>query len=161
MILEDFQGDVADWQYVSDRVMGGVSDGTAVLETEGETTFARLTGEVSTANNGGFVQMRRVLPDNFPPDATGLNLVVRGNGEPYYIHLRTQASRRPWQFFQASFPSTNTWQDVVLTWDDFRPQGGLNGSLLPEDVISIGVVAYGRDHQADLSVASIAVLVPE
>ena len=46
------------WQYVSDRVMGGVSDGQVALEQDGEMYYARLTGNVSTANNGGFIQLR-------------------------------------------------------------------------------------------------------
>ena len=46
------------WQYVSDRVMGGVSDGQVSLEQDGEMYYARLTGNVSTANNGGFIQLR-------------------------------------------------------------------------------------------------------
>ena len=46
------------WQYVSDRVMGGVSDGQVNLEQDGEIYYARLTGNVSTRNNGGFIQLR-------------------------------------------------------------------------------------------------------
>ena len=41
--------------------MGGISQGQAVLEQEGEMFFARLTGNVSTANNGGFIQLRTNL----------------------------------------------------------------------------------------------------
>ena len=40
------------------RVMGGVSTGGASLEKDGDVTFARLTGNVSTRNNGGFIQLR-------------------------------------------------------------------------------------------------------
>lgn len=157
VILEDFQGEVAGWQYVSDQVMGGVSDGTATLEQEGDMTFARLTGTVSTANNGGFVQIRRRLDTPLPPDSTGLLLSVRGNGEIYYIHLRTTTARRPWQYFQAAFPTEAGWRDVTLTWADFEAAGGLSGTVQPADIISIGVVAYGRDHEADVAVAQIAV----
>ena len=46
------------WQYISDQTMGGISDGQAILEKDGEMLFARLTGNVSTANNGGFIQIR-------------------------------------------------------------------------------------------------------
>ena len=49
------------WQYISDRTMGGISQGQAVLEQEGEMFFARLSGNVSTANNGGFIQLRTNL----------------------------------------------------------------------------------------------------
>ena len=47
------EGAVSDWKYVSDRVMGGVSEGNVYLEKDGDTSFARLTGDVSTRNNGG------------------------------------------------------------------------------------------------------------
>ena len=46
------------WQYISDQTMGGVSDGQAILDKDGDMIFARLTGNVSTANNGGFIQIR-------------------------------------------------------------------------------------------------------
>ncbi|MEL6572359.1 MAG: CIA30 family protein [Pseudomonadota bacterium] len=160
-IFEDFQGEVAGWQYVSDRVMGGVSDGEAVLAQDGDVIFARLTGKVSTANNGGFVQMRRGLTAPLPTDSTGLTLTVRGNGERYFVHLRTTEGRRPWQYFQAAFPSTVDWQEVTIPWSAFQPAGGLSSRLKPTDIRSIGIVAYGRDHTADLSVAQIVVNQPK
>ena len=46
------------WQYISDQTMGGISNGQAVLDKDGDIIFARLTGNVSTANNGGFIQIR-------------------------------------------------------------------------------------------------------
>ena len=61
------------WQYVSDRVMGGVSDGKVSLEQEGEMYYARLTGNVSTKNNGGFIQLRAgVSFDNSTKDGKNL-----------------------------------------------------------------------------------------
>ena len=47
------------WQYISDQVMGGVSDGKVTLEQDGEMYYARLTGNVSIRNNGGVIQLRR------------------------------------------------------------------------------------------------------
>jgi len=72
------------WQYVSDRVMGGVSDGQVSLEQDGDIYFARLTGNVSTANNGGFIQLRASV--SFAnSEKEGKNLqgvrLRRGNGE--------------------------------------------------------------------------------
>ena len=55
------QGMVSDWKYVSDRVMGGVSEGNVYLEKDGNTSFARLIGDVSTRNNGGFIQLRSAI----------------------------------------------------------------------------------------------------
>ena len=47
-----------DWKYQSDQVMGGVSKGGTSLMQDGDMFYLRLTGDVSTKNNGGFVQFR-------------------------------------------------------------------------------------------------------
>ena len=43
------------------------------------------------------------LPDAVPSDATGVRLVVRGNAERYFVHLRTTGTVLPWQYYQAGF----------------------------------------------------------
>ena len=84
------------WQYVSDRVMGGVSDGKVNIEQDGEMYYARLTGNVSTANNGGFIQLRASVSfansEKDGKNLKGVRLNVRGNSETYYIHIRTNES---------------------------------------------------------------------
>ena len=153
MLIEDFSQDAGDrWSYTSDRVMGGVSDGGAALGSEGDLEFARLRGTVSTANNGGFIQIRQELATPLPDDADGISLRVRGNGEGYYIHLRPKQSRRPWQYFQAAFDTKNDWQDITLPWSAFTPQGGLPTTFAPADIRSIGIVAYGKDYEAALDI---------
>ena len=153
----------AHWQLVTDGVMGGVSRGALRFETDQDGTgFARMTGTVSTANNGGFIQFRagvdfaRLVDRGVDP--TGLRLRVRGNGETYYVHLRTRANRRPWHYYAATFPTSADWQQVDLPFSRFRHTAGLTDTP-PEvrDIISIGIVAYGRDHAADLSVADMTI----
>ena len=59
MIFEDFTSDAAErWDYVADRVMGGVSSGEAQIVRDGADSAVHLTGTVSTDNNGGFIQVR-------------------------------------------------------------------------------------------------------
>ena len=158
MLIEDFsEGAETRWRYTSDRVMGGISDGGASLGKEDGTTFAQLRGNVSTANNGGFIQIRQDLQTPFSPETSGLSLRVRGNGATYYVHLRPDFSRRPWQFYQTAFPTTPDWQEVALPWSAFAPQGGLKGSFTPPDIRSLGIVAYGADYEAILDVDWIAV----
>ncbi len=48
-----------DWKFFSDQVMGGVSEGRISLKPDEGKFFLRLEGKVSTANNGGFIQVRR------------------------------------------------------------------------------------------------------
>ncbi len=157
MLIDDFsQGAETRWRYISDRVMGGVSDGGASLGSENGVTYAQLRGTVSTANNGGFIQIRQDLQTRLPADATGIKLRVRGNGATYYVHLRPDAARRPWQFYQAAFDTTANWQEITVPWSAFDPQGGLDERFAPQDVMSIGIVAYGANYDASLDVDWIA-----
>jgi hypothetical protein len=146
------------WDYVADTVMGGVSEGGAVFETQGGVKFIHLTGTVSTRNNGGFIQVRTRLSDRLPADASTVTLQVRGNTEPYFVHLRTRGSVVPWHYYQAEFPTTPDWQTVRIPLTAFQPSSNtLPARIDPETIISIGIVAFGRDHVADVSVARIAI----
>jgi hypothetical protein len=157
--LEDFSVNAQDrWEYFADGVMGGVSDGGAEFANDNGTAFVRLTGTVSTENNGGFVQIRRMLPRGLPAVTEGLELDMRGNGEAYYVFLRTREMTRPWHFYKASFQSTEVWSRVRIPLTAFEGSHGfLADPLDPQSVISIGLVAFGRDHVANLSVASVKV----
>ncbi len=153
MLIEDFDETAGErWRYTSDRVMGGVSDGQAGLGREGDISFAQLRGTVSTANNGGFIQIRTGFAQPLPATAQGIWLRVRGNGEAYYVHLGPTTARRPWQYYQARFETTSDWQEVVLPWDVFQPQGGLDPAFAPTDIRSLGIVAFGADYQAALDI---------
>ncbi|NNK78404.1 MAG: NADH ubiquinone oxidoreductase, partial [Litoreibacter sp.] len=78
------------------------------------------------------------------------------NGERYFIHLRTGATLLPWQYYQAPFESSTDWQTVEIPFDAFKPSGRLlPGRIKPDGVQSIGLVAYGRDHEADLWVSAL------
>lgn len=157
MLIDDFSdGAESRWRYASDRVMGGVSDGSASLGAEDGTSFAQLRGTVSTANNGGFIQIRQDLQTRLPAQATGIAVRVRGNGATYYIHMRPEASRRPWQYYQAAFETTAEWREVTLPWGAFKPNGGLGPDFAPTDIRSLGIVAYGADYEAILDIDWIA-----
>lgn len=140
-----------DWRYAADTVMGGVSEGRAWVDGD----VLRLTGSVSTANNGGFIQVRTDLPNGLGGDT--IHLRVRGNGEQYFVHLRSVHSVRPWQSYRAGFETTPDWTDVALPLSAFAPsRDSLPLQINAGDVRSLGLVAYGRDHEADLSVSHIS-----
>lgn len=141
------------WTYVSDQVMGGQSTGGARIESEGGQPVLRLTGDVSTANRGGFLQTRITLGNPPPEGAQGVTLRVRGNGEGYFVHLRTSGTVLPWQYYEAPFPTTADWAELRIPFSAFEPSGNiLRDAIRPETIRSMGIVAYGREHQADISV---------
>ncbi len=147
------------WQYVSDRVMGGVSDGQVDLEKDGEMYYARLTGNVSTANNGGFIQLRAgVSFTNSEKDGKnlqGVRLNVKGNGETYYIHIRTNENWSPSDYYSATFKADSDWKMIDLPFNKFERKWSKNSTLDAKNIRSFGIVAYGKDYVSDVSVSTI------
>lgn len=147
------------WQFFSDRTMGGVSDGEAALEQDGEMIFARLTGNVSTKNNGGFIQLRSIFSfDNFEKDdkkLKGVRLNVRGNGETYYIFIRTNETLSYSDFYLASFEAKSNWEMIDLPFNKFKHRLENNSTLEGKNIRTFGIVAYGRDFISDVSVSKI------
>ncbi len=148
--------DQSRWDYFSDQVMGGVSEGRVAFEQIDNQPVLRLTGMVSTANRGGFIQARTKLDAPLPTSVQGVILNVRGNNQTYFVHLRTKWTVLPWQFYQASFEATDTWEEVRIPFDDFAPQGRLLATAFDvEAVRSLAIAAFGRDHSADLTVRAV------
>ena len=144
------------WSYVSDQVMGGVSEGRVAFKEEQGQQFAHMTGQVSTENNGGFIQLRKAIPKKTIDTATGAYLKVRGNGQQYYLHLRTSGTLLPWQYYQASFTTTDQWQIIKVPLTAFARSGNwLSKAVKPSSIRSIGIVAFGRDHSADIQISEI------
>ena len=147
------------WQYISDRTMGGVSDGQASLEQDGEIFFARLTGNVSTKNNGGFIQLRsRFSFEDFEKDGKeikGVRLNVRGNGETYHIFIRTKETQSYRDYYSASFKANPEWEMIDLPFSAFKHRYSSNSVLEGKNIRTFGIVAYGRDFTSDVSVSTI------
>ena len=146
------------WQYISDQTMGGVSNGQAILDKDRDMIFARLTGNVSTANNGGFIQIRTnfsfVDLINTNKDLKGVRLNTKGNGETYHIFIRTSEDRSYRDFYSATFNTNENWEIVDLPFSEFKHRYS-NKSLDVNDIRTFGIVAYGRNFYSDVSVSEI------
>jgi hypothetical protein len=144
------------WEFFADTVMGGVSTGQVSFLKEGGVAFARMTGQVSTANRGGFIQFRRKLSRELDARTEGVRLVARGNDQRYFVHLRTKGTMLPWQYFQSAFDVRRDWREFRLPLTSFAASGGLMRASPPAaSVTSVGIVAYGRDHEARIDVREI------
>ena len=157
VMIEDFSAQPQTrWRFFADTVMGGVSSGQVRFVTENGRTHAHMTGQVSTANNGGFIQIQMDLTSSAPNGATGMRLIVRGNSQRYFMHLRTNGTMLPWQYYQAGFDVTRAWTEVRLPFTAFAASGALLRDVPRADgLTSVGIVAYGRDHTADIDVREV------
>lgn len=147
-----------DWAYVADTVMGGVSRGEITQTVIDGRRATRLTGVVSLDNNGGFVQIAFDLTETGAClDASawaGVQLDVYGNGEAYDIRIRTDQIARPWQSFRAAFTAPATWSTVTIPFADLIPHR-TEARFDPARLRRIGILAIGREMQADISIASV------
>ena len=141
-----------NWAYLADTVMGGVSRGGA----EFSAGALRLTGKVSTKNNGGFIQVRTRIDPSQAVGKSGIKIKVKGNGDVYYLHVRNASARLPWQYYTASFQTSAKWKDITISFDEFEKSSTFMPRKLKSDSIkTIGLVAYGKDHDADVSIANL------
>ena len=157
MILDDFKSDrQSQWNYISDQVMGGVSEGNLLFDHDQQEHYAQLKGQVSTKNNGGFIQFRTDLKRMDKNSYQGIYAKVKGNNQKYYIHLRTKWTILPWQYYQSEFIADNEWHIVKLPIESFTPSSKwLKSRIGVKNIRSLGMVAFGRDHNADLRVSEI------
>ena len=147
----------AKWCFVTDKVMGGVSNGSLEFKQENETYFYRMTGELSLENNGGFIQFRTKL-ENHPKGKSfkGVRLRVRGNNNEYTVHIRTKYLFLPWQYYESAFQATDAWTTVELPFATFRKSNFYQPSnVSSQDIKTIGIVAIGREFVAEIDLASI------
>ena len=145
------------WRLVTDQVMGGVSEGSLTPENHRGRRCLRLQGGVSTANNGGFVQMALPLAADATYDATaytGIELQVTGNNERYNLHIRTASLWLPWQSYRASFEATPEWTTVRIPFTALKPYK-TSRAFRPDQLEQLGLVAIGREFQADLCLAAV------
>jgi hypothetical protein len=146
-----------NWRLVTDGVMGGVSSGRLTTETIDGRPCLRLQGEVSTANNGGFIQAALDLESDelrHAGEYEGLVIDVLGNGEAYNLHLRQDGLWLPWQAFRASFATSQEWQTLYLPFSEFEAHA-TRAQLKPDRLKRIGLVAIGRDFPADVCLGRI------
>ena len=140
------------WEFVSDDVMGGKSVGQLKIDSNEEEIFYRLKGKISTENNGGFIQFRSKIEIS---DTTlkGIKFKARGNGEKYFVHVRTPFTFLPWQYYFYSFYTQNEWTEIKFLISDFKKSHKLQPSqFLSTKIKSIAFVAFGKDYNAELDV---------
>ncbi len=107
------------WGAVDDVVMGGVSESSIRLVDN----TALFTGNVSTANSGGFVSVRT---KNFDTPLnlagyTGVELRVKGDGKRYKFFIRTDTKWDGVAYSYSFDTEPQSWITVRIPFDKFVP----------------------------------------
>ena len=145
------------WNFITDQVMGGISTGQFKVENIENRICYRMTGNVSTKNNGGFIQIRAILkPSIKATNYEGIYLKVYGNNERYYLSLRTPYTKAPWQNYKFGFKVKKNWQEIKAPFSKFKRSHFYQPKDVKKQKInSVGLVAGFDDFKADICLAEI------
>ena len=109
------------WNFITDQVMGGVSTGKFTIEKVDGVMCYRMIGDVSTKNNGGFIQIRAKLnPEINSKEYDGVYVNVYGNEKNYNLHLRTGLTLAPWQYYSYTFATKKNWTKIIAPFEQFK-----------------------------------------
>ena len=116
--LFDFKkgANIGDWWIVNDTVMGGRSNSSFRLTTEGHGLFS---GTVSLENNGGFSSVRYQFKAINVEAFSKVRVRLKGDGKPY--EFRVKSDRRDYYSYIAPFNTTGEWQEVDIALADMYP----------------------------------------
>ena len=146
-----------EWRFIADTVMGGVSSGNVMIDSHNGKNCLCMRGNVSTENNGGFVQMALSLSERGTFDASdydGVEIEIAGNNEVYNVHFRTADLWFPWQSYRASFTALPNWQTIRLPFAELEAYK-TSQAFQRNELKRIGLLGIGRNFKADLCLASI------
>ena len=146
-----------NWNFITDQVMGGVSTGKFIVEKVDGKMCYRMTGNVSTKNNGGFIQIRTKLsPELNSKDYDGVYIKVYGNEKNYNLHLRTELTLAPWQYYSYTFATTKKWTEIRVPFKKFKKSNFYQPkNISGQSIKSVGLVAGFDNFKSDVCLSEI------
>jgi len=165
-----FTSSGSQWLGITDRVMGGSSNGSLTRETVDGKLANVLRGNVSlvSGDNGGFIQMATDLSLDPSEDAfvnaekyDGVEMEVyceaTGVAEKFNVHLRNPACDRQNSSYRATFEvRPGQWATVRLPWDAFEGFGPGPGVTPFVPILRrLGVVSIGEVKDVVLAVGKV------
>tara|TARA_B100000965_G_C19547010_1_gene738327 strand:+ start:817 stop:1314 length:498 start_codon:yes stop_codon:yes gene_type:complete len=145
------------WSFFTDGVMGGLSKGKAEITEINNVACYRMTGNVTTENNGGFIQIRTPInPEIDAANHDGIYLKIYGNNKKYSLHIRTPFTLAPWQYYFYKFEAKNNWMEIKVPFNKFEKSNFYQPKKLPNQKLkTIGLVAGFDNFKADVCLAEI------
>ena len=145
------------WSFFTDSVMGGLSEGQAQINIVKGIKCYQMTGNVTTENNGGFIQIRTALnPLINTNQYEGIYIKVHGNNKQYSLHVRTKITLAPWQYYSYTFKTKDEWLEIKAPFKDFKRSNFYQPKkLLNQKIKSIGLVAAFDNFYANICLSEI------
>ena len=162
-----FTSSGSQWQGITDRIMGGMSNGSLSRETIGDKVANVLRGNV--ADNTGFIQMATdfsldpsedMFVDASAYDGVEVEVYCEGSDveESFNVHLKTPACDRQRSSYRSTFTiRPGQWATVRLPWDSFDGSGPGDATTAPfvPTLRRLGVVSIGEEKDVVLAVGRV------
>jgi hypothetical protein len=165
LVLTRFTGSSLDvlteagWRGFSDRVMGGISNASLEQDAVAGKNCLRLSGNVTTESNGGFIQMALYFGRNYAEldasDYAGIEVLLYGNDENYNVHVRTSDCGWHDESYRHTLFVPASWQRVRIPWQDFTANN-INKPLDKSSLQRLALLGWMREFQADICLAEIS-----
>lgn len=143
ILICDFKSlkDANRWYQTNDDVMGGISNSNMIYDNNGLGVFS---GEVSTANNGGFAMTRLPVDLNLSENSKKIVLKAKGDDKMYQFRIKATSNQRYW--YVHTFLAPNEMKEIEIPLKDFYPSfrgykldiGNFNSNTISEVAILIG-----------------------
>ena len=145
------------WSFITDGVMGGLSSGQAIITESKDIPCYQMTGNVTTENNGGFIQIRaRMNPLVNTNKHKGIYIKVYGNNQKCSLFVRTDFTMTPRQYYSYDFIAKDEWIEIKAPFINFKKSNFYEPQkLFNQNIKSIGLVAAFDNFYADICLAEI------
>ena len=126
-----------NWAYLADTVMGGVSRGQA----EFSNGALRLNWSSFNKKQWWIYSSKNKNRPNQTFGKSGIKIKVKGNGDIYYLHIRNASARLPWQYYTASFQTSEKWKEILISFDEFEKSATfMPRKLKPETIKTLALL---------------------
>ena len=150
--------DISQWRIVNDGVMGGLSQGSFSLTSEG---YGLFKGAVSLDNNGGFTSVRYPFSPLKTNKGSKIKLRLKGDGKEFQFRIKDNS--RQYYSYIITFETNGDWQDIEIPLSQMVPSfrgRQLNLPNFSENQIEeiVFLIANKKEERFDLLLDSVELL---
>lgn len=108
--------DISNWYIVDDVVMGGRSNGSFTLNSNGHGEFS---GKVSLENNGGFSSLRHDMEKLEVSNNAKVYIRLKGDGKDYQFRVKHSKNER--YSYITTISTSGKWETITINLKDMYP----------------------------------------
>lgn len=162
--IDDFSGSTSagfggEWKFFSDGVMGGKSRGEFTLREIDGRSAGCLRGRVVPRRGNGFIvaSLSLKVDGKFynASDYKGIRIEAKGNGEEYFLHLKTKNTAMHWQLYRAPFTAGDSWSEIEIPFTGFEALN-LDAGLDTGAMSQVAIAASDRKFAARVCVSEMS-----